>query len=60
MVARSSQKTRNTDELPLRPEPHFCMMRSVDVNGWVEDQWEHYVEEGSNIMVKDDIKELIE
>ena len=35
------------------------MMRSVDVNGWVEDQWEHYVEEGSEVMARDDIKELI-
>ena len=35
------------------------MMRSVDVNGWVEDQWEHYVEEGSEVMARDDIRELI-
>ena len=47
MCGKSSQKTRNTDELP-RPVPHFQMMRSVDVHAWVEEQWEHYVEEGSD------------
>ena len=51
-------QTRNIDELP-QVIPKYHMMRSVDVRKWVDDQWEHYTEEGAEIMIKEDIKELV-
>ena len=35
------------------------MMRAQDVRKWVDDQWEHYTEEGAEHMVKEDIRELV-
>ena len=35
------------------------MMRAEDIRKWVDDQWEHYTEEGADQMVKEDIKELV-
>ena len=35
------------------------MMRAEDIRKWVDDQWEHYTEEGAEQMVKEDIKELV-
>ena len=53
------KNTECVDTQASQKVPAYKMMRAEDVRNWVDDQWEHYTEEGAEQMTKEDIRELV-